>query len=115
MHLADHGASATVRPGHQRLCHDALQAGRQLRADAESLILTYVSRAYEGDFPSYFDHALVSRLAAEFCVPLTEGSSRAADLFRLAEAELRTARLVDSQQATPQRVDDFTLIEARRS
>ena len=47
---------------------------------------------------------LVTRLAAEFCIPLTEGSSRAMDLYRLAEAELRSARLIDSQQATPQRV-----------
>jgi hypothetical protein len=37
------------------------------------------------------------------------------ELFRLAEAELKLARLIDSQQGTPQRVDDFTLIEARRS
>ena len=36
------------------------------------------------------------------------------DLYRLAEAELRSARLIDSQQSTPQAFDDFTLIEARR-
>ena len=55
----------------------------------------------------------MTRLAAEFCIPLTEGSSRAMGLCRLAEAELRAARLIDSQQTTPQAFDDFTLIEAR--
>ena len=67
----------------------------------------------EAELPAFFVPLLVTRLAAEFCIPLTEGSSRAMDLYRLAEAELRTARLIDSQQTTPQAFDDFTLIEAR--
>jgi hypothetical protein len=33
--------------------------------------------------------------------------------MQLAELELRRARLADSQQATPPRIEDFTLIEAR--
>ena len=57
--------------------------------------------------------ALVARLAAEFCLPLTENSTRAERLARLADDELRLARLVDSQQSTPAKVEDFTLIEAR--
>jgi hypothetical protein len=56
---------------------------------------------------------LVARLAAEFCLPLTENSSRAERLSRLADAELKVAKLVDSQQDTPPRVEDFTLIQAR--
>ena len=57
--------------------------------------------------------ALVTRLAAEFCLPLTENTSRADRFTRLADDELRLARLVDSQQDTPPKVEDFTLIEAR--
>ena len=87
--------------------------GRQLRADADSVILTYIFRPSEGDFPAYVDQALVARLAAEFCIPLTENSSRAEALFRLAEAELRLARLIDSQQDTPEGIEDFTLTGAR--
>jgi hypothetical protein len=86
---------------------------RQLHTDAESPVLTYVFRPSEGDFPAYFNAALVARLAAEFCLPLTENSSRAERLSRLADAELKVAKLVDSQQDTPPRVEDFTLIEAR--
>jgi hypothetical protein len=59
------------------------------------------------------DQALVARLAAEFCIPLTENSSRAEVLFRLAESELRLARLIDSQQDTPKAIEDFTLTGAR--
>jgi len=86
---------------------------RQLHTDADALVLTYVFRPSEGDFPPYFNAALVARLAAEFCLPLTENSSRAERLVRLADAELKVAKLVDSQQDTPPRVEDFTLIRAR--
>jgi hypothetical protein len=88
-------------------------ANRQLHTDAESVVLAYVFRPSEGDFPAYFNAALVARLAAEFCLPVTENSARAERLARLADAELKVARLVDSQQDTPPRVEDFTLIEAR--
>jgi hypothetical protein len=86
---------------------------RQLHTDAHTAVLTYVFRPGEGDFPAYFNAALVARLAAEFCLPLTENSSRAERLSRLAEAELKVAKLVDSQQDTPPRVEDFSLIRAR--
>ena len=46
-------------------------------------------------------------------MPLTEGTSRAAELVDLAELDLRRARLADSQQSTPRAIEDFTLIEAR--
>ena len=86
---------------------------RQIHTDAAAPTLTYIFRPSEGDFPAYFNAALVARLAAEFCLPLTENSSRAERLFRLADAELKVARLVDSQQDTPPRVEDFSLIRAR--
>ncbi len=76
-------------------------------------MLSYVFQASESDFPAYFTAALVTRLAAEFCLPLTENASRADHLAGLAEAELKLARLVDSQQDSPPRVEDFTLIGAR--
>ncbi len=86
---------------------------RQLHTNAASVVLTYIFRPSEGDFPAYFIMALVTRLAAEFCLPLTEDASRADRFTRLSENELRLAKLVDSQQDTPPRVEDFTLVEAR--
>jgi hypothetical protein len=68
-----------------------------------------------GVVPRLFVQPLVTRLAAELCVPVTEGTARAAELAQLAELELRRARLLDSQQATPRRIEDFTLVEARYS
>jgi hypothetical protein len=89
-------------------------AGSALHCDAPAVVLSYLRRPPELDFPPFFDMALIARLAAEFCLPLTESASRAELLARIAEDELRRARTVDSQQDTPPRLEDFTLIEARR-
>lgn len=89
-------------------------AGRTLHADAEAVVLTYVFRPAEEEFPPFFDLALIARLAAEFCIPLTEATSRAETLARLAEQEFRRARLIDAQQDSQPGFDDFALIEARR-
>lgn len=85
----------------------------RLLTNADQVTLTYLFRPGEGAFPAYFSSALVTRLAAEFCIPLTENSSRAERFHQLSENELKLARLVDSQQDTPPRVEDFTLIKAR--
>ncbi len=61
-------------------------------------MLNYQRRVPEAELPAFFVPLLVTRLAAEFCIPLTEGSSRAMDLYRLAEAELRS-RPADRQPA----------------
>ena len=86
---------------------------RRLHADAPSVTLTYIFRPDESAFPPHFAQALVSRLTAEFCIPLTESSSRAELLQRLAGNDFRDARLVDSQQATPQAIEDFPLVSVR--
>jgi len=87
--------------------------GNELHTNYEEVTLAYVKRADEADFPTYFVSALINRLAAEFCLPLTENTSRSDLLYKLADTELRLAKLIDSQQDTPPRVEDFTLIEAR--
>ena len=86
---------------------------RQLHTNADEVTLTYLFLPSEEDFPAHFAPVLVTRLAAEFCIPLTENTSRADSLHNQAQQELRLARLIDSQQDTPPRVEDFTLIKAR--
>ncbi len=87
--------------------------GDELHTNREEITLAYIKRADEASFPTYFVSALINRLAAEFCLPLTENSSRSDLLFKQADVELRLAKLIDSQQDTPPRMEDFTLIEAR--
>lgn len=89
-------------------------AERRLHTDAEEAVLTYIFRPDESAWPPFFDQALIARLAAEFCLPLTESTSRAEALHKLAAEEFRRAKLIDAQQDVPPRFEDFTLIEARR-
>jgi len=88
-------------------------AEQRLHANAAMVVLTYIFRPSESTFPPFFDQVLISRLAAEFAIPITESTSRAETLFRLAETEFRNARLIDSQQETPSGLDDFTLVGVR--
>lgn len=87
--------------------------GRQLLTDAEAVTLTYVQSAPEENFPPFFVMALIAYLAAEFCIPLTDSTSRWEGLRQAAEAEFRRAKMIDSQEDTPARISDFTLIEER--
>jgi len=84
-----------------------------LHCDADNVTLTYIFRPDESEFPPYFDQALMVRLAAEFAIPITENSSRAEILYRLADQEFQRARQIDAQQDTPNRLESFSLIDAR--
>ncbi|MCB1531733.1 MAG: hypothetical protein KDJ35_02575 [Alphaproteobacteria bacterium] len=84
-----------------------------LHTDVEAVILTYIFQPEEEEFPPYFNQALIARLAAEYTIPVTENTSRAEAMFRLAEGEYERARQIDAQQDTPGKIEDFTLIKAR--
>jgi hypothetical protein len=86
---------------------------RELHADAAEVVLTYIARPDEMDFPPFFDLALIAQLAAEFCIPLTDSTTRWEGLQRVADVELRRAKLIDAQEDTPPAVEDFTLLEGR--
>lgn len=85
----------------------------RLHTNATAATLTYVFRPPENAFPPFFDEALIARLAAEYCLPITESTSRADALHRLAEERFKTARLIDAQQDTPPRLEDYTLVGVR--
>ena len=88
-------------------------AEHRLHTDSPDVVLSYIFRPVESEFPPFFAQLLVARLAAEFCIPLTESTSRADSLLKIFEADLRRARNIDAQQDTPGRIEDFTLIGAR--
>lgn len=84
-----------------------------LHTDAQQVVLTYIFRPEEEEFPPYFDQALIARLSAEFTIPVTENTSRAETHFGLAEAEFKRARQIDAQQDSPASIERFSLIDAR--
>lgn len=84
-----------------------------LHTNASAVVLTYVYRPEEEEFPPYFDQALIARLSAEFTIPVTESTSRAEAHFRLAEKEFERARQIDAQQDSPNRIENFSLVDVR--
>ncbi len=84
-----------------------------LHSNYEDITLSYIFRPEEEEFPPFFDIALIARLSAEFCIPITESTSRAEALYRLAEKEFARARQIDAQQDTPNHLENFTLIDVR--
>ncbi len=88
-------------------------AQKRLHANSTEIVLTYIFRPAEVDFPAFFDQALIARLAAEFTIPITESTTRSQALLTVAEVEFKRARLIDSQQDTPGSIEDFTLADVR--
>lgn len=88
-------------------------AESRLHTNSAEVVLTYIFRPDESTFPPFFDQLLIARLAAEFCIPITESTSRSEALHKLAETEFRRAKMIDGQQDTPASIEDFTLIDVR--
>ncbi|PHS78120.1 MAG: hypothetical protein COB59_08655 [Rhodospirillaceae bacterium] len=86
---------------------------RRLHTHSPDVVLTYIFRPAESEFPPFFDQVLIARLAAEFCIPLTDSTSRSEALRGIAKDEFRQARLIDSQQDTTDAFGDFNLIGVR--
>ncbi len=87
---------------------------RRLHTNTDGVALTYIFRPDEMAMPAFFDQTLIARLSAEFCIPITENTSRAEALLKQAEHEFRRAKMIDAQQDSPGRIEDFTLTEVRK-
>ncbi len=85
-----------------------------LHTNAPQVILSYIAKPDESAFPPFFANALIARLAAELCLPLTESTSRTDYMYKRAEEELKAAKLTDSQQDVAPCFQDFSLIEVRQ-
>lgn len=88
--------------------------GDTLHTNAEKVVISYISRPDETAFPPFFSNALIARLAAELCLPLTESTTRTDYMYQRAEEEFKAAKLTDSQQDVPACFQDFSLIEVRQ-
>jgi hypothetical protein len=86
-----------------------------LQTDSDSVILNYIFRPDEDSTPPFFEHVLMAQLAAEFCLPITENTSRADTLYKLANMAFDQAKRLDAYQDTPKALLDFNLIDARNS
>lgn len=88
-------------------------SGGELHTNSPEVVLTYIYQPEEEAFPPYFAQVLITKLAAEFTIPVTENTSRSEVMRSQAENEYRRARQIDAQQDTPGRIENFTLIDVR--
>lgn len=84
-----------------------------LHTNQDEIVLSYIFRPEEEEFPPFFDMALIARLTAEFCIPVTESTSRAEAHYRISDDEYARARQIDAQQDSPNRLRHFPLIDVR--
>ncbi len=87
--------------------------GNHIVSSAENITLQYIARREEIHFPAYFTQALITRLAADFCLPLIDSTSRSESLYKIAEIELQKARGLDNQQIPPQTLTSNILLGGR--
>ena len=74
---------------------------------------TLVKLVLPENFPSYFISVAATRLAMEFCIPLTGNQQVFRTLVSLYESELQTAKFIDSTTDSNTGVHDFSLINVR--
>ena len=92
-------------PGH--IC------GNRIVADGKALDILALVRVPTENFPGYFSSLVATRLAMEFCVPLTGDQTVFRMLTALYESELRSAKFIDSTLEPNACIDSFSLINAR--
>ena len=64
-------------------------------------------------FPSYFASVVATKLAMEFCMPITSDQTVFRTLAALYESELQTAKFIDSTTSINPQIENFSLIDIR--
>ena len=92
---------------------DGRVIGNRILSDSEKTSIIAVVRTAPEDFPGYFVSLVATRLAMEFCIPLSGDQSVFRTLVALYETELQTAKFLDASSGTNNGIKDFSLISAR--
>ena len=87
--------------------------GGRIVAPNEKITITAIVRVAPESYPSYFVSLAATKLAMEFCVPMTGDQTVFRMLAALYETEYASAKFIDSTTATSASMDDFSLINTR--
>lgn len=83
--------------------------------ETSTVILDYVDRSPESDWPSYFTTAVEFSLASTFAITLARDASLAQLMDGKAQQLFAKARNIDSQQQTTRKLNTSRFIAQRRS
>lgn len=87
--------------------------GNRIQSDSDTIKITAIVKTSPELFPSYFVSLAATRLAMEFCVPLTGNQSVFRTLVALYETELQTSKFLDSSTCASDGISNFSLLDVR--
>ena len=87
--------------------------GNQIFANSNSVSMLAVMRVDTEKFPGYFVSVAATKLALEFCMPLTGNQQMLRTLMSLYESEFQNAKFIDSTTDVSYGIEQFSLINAR--
>ena len=87
--------------------------GNKIISGLDSVKMLAVMRVDVESFPSYFVSLAATKLAIEFCIPLTGNQQTLRTLISLYESEFQNAKFIDSTIDTTPGIEQFSLINAR--
>lgn len=87
--------------------------GNKIISKSQSVKILALQRVEPEFFPNYFVSLAATKLAIEFCVPLTGNQQMLRILINLYDAEYQNAKFIDSTADINTGVRQFSLIDAR--
>jgi len=87
--------------------------GDRIISQTDSVSVTALIRVPVEKFPSYFASLVATKLAMEFCIPLSGDQNVFQMLVALYESELRAAKFIDSTVSVNSDIAEFSLISSR--
>lgn len=87
--------------------------GNRITAQPDRITIIGLTRVAPDAYPAYFASLVATKLAMEFCVPLTGDQTIFRTLAALYDAELQSAKFIDSTTTSVAGIENFSLINAR--
>ncbi len=82
-------------------------------SNTNQITIKAIARVTPDKFPSYFASLVATKLAVEFCIPITSDQSVFRTMVALYESELQTAKFIDSTTSINTEIEEFSLINVR--
>lgn len=87
--------------------------GNKIISSTDTMDILAIVRVPVDKFPSYFVSLAATRLAMDFCIPLTGQQTVFRMLVALYETELQSAKFIDSTSCVNSNIGNFSLIDTR--
>lgn len=87
--------------------------GNKIETDADTLEISAIVKTEPESFPGYFATLVASKLAMDFCIPLTGDTNIFRMMASIYESEYQSAKFIDSASSNQSNINEFSLINAR--